>query len=162
MYNPQHNQASRVEAALSLAALASGNDMFPPMLPTNSVNVPPLSVGCPPILSVRSPTDEEQLPASELHFQKSGNCYRVIFAMAVGLKDPSTNECIAKFTNDPMFTKRKDRKKFKPTLNDLVQEVVRRKKLSGDKSKTQKQGVKDKFITMLDKTRLPNLKMLLL
>ena len=118
-------------AALSLAGLSSQVDTTPP-----------------PLLRTNSDCINDACSAKEF-CKLHENSYRVIFAMAIGLKDQITKKPIADYDNDELFMKRKDKKKFKPTLTDLVNEVKRRKVTNGDTSCTRSQGKKDCFVLWL-------------
>jgi hypothetical protein len=74
---------------------------------------------------------------------------KVMFSMAIGIADSQTKKPIADLDTDELFMKRNDKKRFKPTLTHLVNEVIRRKITINDYSKTKKQGRKDKFMEWL-------------
>lgn len=83
-------------------------------------------------------------------FLQSGNAITTLLAMAVGIRDHNTQDLIADLENDALFANAKNKKSFKPTKEELILEVNRRKDRMSDTSKTNKQRNKQFYLDWLN------------
>ena len=96
-------------------------------------------------------SDNEDAPPALLYhhiFTQNDNSLKVLVAMSYGLKDDD-GALISDFENDPLFTKSTRKRQMIPVVDELIDEIVRRKEFSGEKSKTNKQRKKADYLEWL-------------
>ena len=100
--------------------------------------------------SSNSSDDEDAKPTLLYHhiFTQIDNSLKVLVAMSYGLKDDD-GALITNFENDPLFTKSTRKRQMVPVVDELIDEIVRRKEFSGEKTKTNKQRKKADYLEWL-------------
>ena len=92
-------------------------------------------------------TDDDGVSSQNI-YASNENSPKLLIAMAYGIKDENGKH-LADFEHNGLFINSLKKKNLKPSKEELINEVLRRKAFMNDKSKTKKQRRKSEYLKWL-------------